>query len=99
MRHGILTALLLFATGSTAASAPSQRTPTFDDRVNAQATLERGNYSHQVYKPDFTCSCDESAAPSAQWLQVVPAAVLPGRYHHRMVNGSARKRALADVAG
>ena len=49
MRHGILAALLLLATGLAVAAEPSQRTLTFEDRVSAQKAIEQVYWSHRIW--------------------------------------------------
>jgi len=78
VRHAVLAASLLFAVGVSAASEPSQHTLTFEDRVSAQAAIERVYYSHQL-------------GATKPFEQSVPRAVVEGKVRKYLEQTAALK--------
>ena len=78
MRHAILVGLLLLATRTTVAAEPSQRSLPFEDRVRAQAAIERVYYSHQI-------------GATTPFEQAVPRAVLESKVRKYLEQTAALK--------
>ena len=66
MRHIIFAGSILLVIEITVAGDPAPRTLTFEDRVKAQETVERGYYSHQI-------------GATKSFEQAVPRAVAEGK--------------------
>src|SRR5882672_1758965 len=110
MRRTSIGASMFFAVVIAVANEPVQRTLTFEDRVNAQAAVERVYYAHQigttvpfdeavprsVLENKVHKYLDESAALGAYWKTAVTDEMLQ-RELERMANGTRMPERLREL--